>query len=76
MDTLTTTTYTTSAEPTTPWWYMIACGVAGKPAPSPLRQDHLQALVAGRRAAATEKCKKIRRSSERGIARLIRETYR
>jgi hypothetical protein len=66
--------YIVDAESATPWWVTIAGGIAGKPKPSPTRRDRLEALVAGRRAAATARMKATRARSERAIARLIRET--
>ena len=64
-----TPTYST----TTAWWEIFASGMAGRP---PKRGDShvkLEAIIAGRRAAASAKMKAVRCRSERGIARLIRE---
>jgi hypothetical protein len=65
-------------EVTTPaWWVlMLAGGIAGRPAPSPLRQDHLEAVIAGRRSACSARMKAARARSESAIARLLRQNSR
>jgi hypothetical protein len=76
MDTLTPEIYTATAEPATPWYLMLACGIAGRPAPSPARKEHLEAVIAGRRSACSARMKAARARSERAIARLLRQNSR
>jgi hypothetical protein len=76
MNSVIPTIYVTPDGYATPWWvYMLAGGIAGRPQESG-KQERLQALVSARRASATEKCEKIRVRSERGIARLVRDSCR
>jgi hypothetical protein len=56
------------------WWQVLAKGVAGQTQRSWASLEKLEAIIAGRRAACTAKVKAMRSHSERGIARLIRET--
>jgi hypothetical protein len=66
MDTSTPQTYSLA-----PWWQVEGEGVAGQALRSWASPEKLEAIIAGRRAAASERMKRIRARSERGIAKLI-----
>ena len=65
MDTITPEAYLAA-----PWWQVFATRMAGRPSTT-LDRRKLEALIAGRRAAASARMKAMRWRSERGIARLI-----
>jgi hypothetical protein len=64
-------TSTPQAYLATPWWQVLAEGVAGQTLRSWASPAKLEAIIAARRANCSAKMKALRGRSERGIARLI-----